>query len=51
MKSWVKVQPSSHVWMARLPPDLGPGTYRLRIEGENEYGQPVSDATILEILG
>ena len=51
VKPWVKAQPSSHIWTARLPADLAPGTYKLAVSGENEYGQPVASAMVLEVAG
>ena len=37
-KFWVKADPSSHIWTARLPADLAPGAYRVDVEVVNEYG-------------
>lgn len=50
-KPWIKAEPSSHIWTARLPPTLGAGTHRLRVEAVTEYGDLVSGTTALEIGG
>ncbi|SFV08106.1 Calcineurin-like phosphoesterase [Methylobacterium sp. 174MFSha1.1] len=49
-KSWVKAEPCSHLWVARLPRDLKPGTHRLTVEATDEYGRPHRDALVLEVL-
>jgi hypothetical protein len=49
-KSWVKAEPSSHIWMTRLPADLEPGTHRADIRVEDEYGRERRDHLVLEIL-
>ncbi|GJD62249.1 calcineurin-like phosphoesterase C-terminal domain-containing protein [Methylobacterium frigidaeris] len=49
-KSWVKAEPCSHLWVARLPRDLQAGTHRLIVEATDEYGRPHRDALVLEIL-
>ena len=38
-KAWVKAEPSSHVWTARLPGDLQAGAYRVVVEAVDEYGR------------
>ncbi len=50
-KAWVKAEDSSHIWTARLPPDLLPGTYPLVVEATGEYGQPLSGRLALEVTG
>ncbi len=50
-KAWVKANDSSHVWAARLPGDLKPGTYRVVVEAVGEYGQPLSGRLALEVTG
>ena len=50
-KSWVKADPSSHVWTARLPADLAPGAYRVEVEAVNEYGRVVTGRLALEVTG
>jgi len=50
-KSWVKAEDSSHIWTARLPGDLAPGTYPVVVEATGEYGQPLSGRLALEVTG
>jgi hypothetical protein len=50
-KSWVKAEDSSHIWTARLPGDLTPGTYPVVVEATGEYGQPLSGRLALEVTG
>jgi hypothetical protein len=50
-KAWVSADNSSHIWTARLPADLAPGTYRVVVEGSGEYGQPLSGRLALEVTG
>jgi hypothetical protein len=50
-KAWVKAEDSSHIWTARLPGDLAPGTYPLVVEATGEYGQPLSGRLALEVTG
>ncbi|MGB7973834.1 MAG: calcineurin-like phosphoesterase family protein [Roseiarcus sp.] len=50
-KAWVKAEDSSHIWIARLPGDLAPGTYPLVVEATGEYGQPLSGRLALEVMG
>ena len=50
-KPWVKAEPSSHVWQARLPAGLGPGVHRVTVEGSDEYGRPIRGETVLEVSG
>ena len=50
-KAWVKADDSSHIWTARLPGDLAPGTYPVVVEATGEYGQPVSGRLALEVTG
>ncbi len=49
-KSWVKAEPCSHLWAARLPRDLRAGTHRLTVEATDEYGRPHRDGLVLELL-
>ena len=35
-KPWIKAEPSSHMWVARLPGDLGAGTHRVIVEARTE---------------
>ena len=50
-KSWVKAEPSSHVWTARLPADLPPGAWRVEVLAVNEYGKTVTGRLALEVTG
>ena len=50
-KSWIKAELSSHIWSARLPGDLEPGTHRVVVEAVTEYGDVVSGRLALEIMG
>ena len=50
IKRWVTPQRSSHVWEAPLPPGLRPGTYALKVTASDEYGRPLSDAMVLEVV-
>ena len=50
-KAWVSADNSSHIWTARLPGDLAPGTYRVVVEAIGEYGQPLSGRLALEVTG
>jgi hypothetical protein len=48
-KPWVNPGKSSHIWQASLPADLAPGTYGIRAEGTDEYGQPHESMLVLEV--
>jgi hypothetical protein len=49
VKPWVEPVISSHLWAARLPTDLAPGTWSVEIRAVDEYGVEHSCARILEI--
>ncbi len=49
IKPWVKAEPSSHIWIARLPPDLAPGAYALNVRVVDEYSREHFDHMVLEI--
>ncbi len=49
IKPWVKPMPCSHLWSARLPPGLEPGTYALQVRAKDEYGRDHADAMVLEV--
>lgn len=49
-KSWVKAEPCSHLWVARLPRDLAVGTHGLTVEATDEYGRTHRDGLVLELL-
>jgi C terminal of Calcineurin-like phosphoesterase/N terminal of Calcineurin-like phosphoesterase/Calcineurin-like phosphoesterase len=48
-KFWVKAEKSSHVWTARLPPDLAPGAYRVVVEATDEHGRAITGRQALEV--
>ena len=50
-KPWVSADNSSHIWAARLPGDLKPGTYPVVVEAVGEYGQRLSGRLALEVTG
>jgi hypothetical protein len=50
-KPWIKAELSSHMWTARLPGDLPPGTHRVVVEAITEYGDAVSGRIALEVTG
>jgi len=50
-KSWVRAEPSSHIWTARLPSDLGAGTHSVTVEAITEYGDKVHGRIALEVTG
>ena len=50
-KPWVSAIPSSHIWVARLPVDLGVGAHRADIEVMDEYGRARHEAMIVEVTG
>jgi hypothetical protein len=50
-KSWVKAEPCSHLWVARLPADLEAGTHCIRVRVTDEYGREHHDHLVLEITG
>ena len=49
-KSWVKAEPSSHIWTSRLPGDMPAGTHRIDIEASDEYGRTHRDHLVLELV-
>jgi hypothetical protein len=48
-KPWVKAVPSSHIWTARLPGDLQPGTHCIVVRVVDEYGREHRDNLVLEV--
>jgi hypothetical protein len=50
-KPWVQAVPSSHVFVADLPDDLGPGTYTVTVRAVDEFGRKHHAHRILEIAG
>jgi hypothetical protein len=49
-KSWVKSEPSSHLWVARMPDDLGPGAHTITVRAEDEYGQVHNAHKVFEVV-
>jgi hypothetical protein len=50
-KPWVKAEASSHVFVARLPPDLAVGTHTIRVRAVDEYGREHRDHLVVEVTG
>jgi len=50
-KPWVKAEPSSHMWTARLPADLEAGTHKVSVLVADEYGREHRDHLVLEVRG
>lgn len=50
-KPWVKAEPSSHIWVARLDGDIPAGSHRVTVDVEDEYGRPLSSGLVLEVTG
>jgi C terminal of Calcineurin-like phosphoesterase/N terminal of Calcineurin-like phosphoesterase len=50
-KPWVKAEPSSHIWVARLPGDLEAGTHCVKVNVTDEYGRMHQDHLVLEVRG
>jgi 3',5'-cyclic AMP phosphodiesterase CpdA len=48
-KPWVKAEPCSHLWVARLPPDLDIGTHCIAVRVTDEYGREHRDHLVLEV--
>lgn len=51
IKAWVKAEPSSHIWTARLPETLCAGTHLIEVIAVDEYGRTHRDGMILEVTG
>ena len=49
-KPWVKAEPSSHIWTARLPSELGAGTHCIAVRVVDEYGREHHDHLIVEVI-
>jgi hypothetical protein len=45
----VKAEPSSHIFTARLPGDLEPGTHCVAVRAVDEYGREHRDHLIVEV--
>ena len=50
IKTWVKPQASSHIWVASLPIGLATGTHALSVVAHDEYGREHRDAMVLEVV-
>jgi hypothetical protein len=50
-KSWANAVPSTHIWVADLPDDLGPGVYTLTVRATDEFGRAHHAHRVLEITG
>ncbi len=50
-KPWVKAEPCSHIWVARLPADLDAGTHCVAVRVTDEYGREHRDHLVVEITG
>jgi hypothetical protein len=48
-KPWVKADPSSHIWVARLTADLPAGTHCVHVVATDEYGREHRDHLVLEV--
>ncbi len=48
IKSWVQPQPSTHLWVSRLP-ELGAGTHTLTVRAVDEFGRAHHAHRIMEI--
>jgi hypothetical protein len=48
-KPWVRADPSSHIWVARLPTDLDAGTHCIQVRAVDEYGREHRDHLVVEI--
>ena len=48
-KPWVKAEPSSHIWTARLPGDLEAGTHCIAVRAIDEYGREHRDHMVVEL--
>jgi len=48
-KPWVKAEPSSHVFEARLPGDLAAGTHCIAVRAVDEYGREHRDHLVVEL--
>lgn len=51
VKPWVEAQPSSHLFVADLPDDLGPGTWTVTARAVDEFGRVHHAHRVLEITG
>jgi hypothetical protein len=47
--SWMRAEPSSHVWRAPFPEDLGAGAHRITVRARNEYGAEHVGHAVVEV--
>jgi hypothetical protein len=50
-KSWFKAEPSSHIFVADVPDDLGPGVYTVGVRAIDEFGRAHHAHAVLEVTG
>jgi hypothetical protein len=48
-KPWVKAEPSSHIWSARLPADLDASTHTIMVRVADEYRREHHDHLVIEL--
>ena len=51
IKPWVEPGPSTHLWIADLPDDLGPGTHLVSVVATDEFGSTHHGHKVLEVTG
>ena len=51
LKPWVAPGPSTHLWTADLPDDLGPGTHLVSVVATDEFGATHHGHKVLEVTG
>ena len=51
LKDFVGPQASTHLWVGKLPADLGPGVYRIRVDAIDEWGRTHTAYRVLEVVG
>ncbi len=49
-KPWVKAENSSHIWTARLPGGLEPGSHTLTVTVQDEYGRTFAEHAVVEVV-
>lgn len=50
VKPWVKAEPSSHIWTARLPGSLEAGAHAIDVRATDEYGRIHHGRMVLEVV-
>jgi hypothetical protein len=50
VKSWLRIRPSSHLWVAGLPRGLGAGVHTLTVRATDEYGRKHTAHRVIEVL-